>query len=201
MPTRSLFRLAAISGVLSATAIIVGKVLMLLPGPQPGEIADFISPLFGLGAIVGAYLWQREEAGRTGAAAFVVVFIGLALVTSLDFFGAFIRLELSEDLRDQLLEGSPGVAMAVSGVIFLVGVITFGTSLIRSGVYPKGAGWLFMIGFTFVPLVEVVGEGLVVVGSVLAGIGVFWLSGVLWTGTRDVSATGVAAGVSAPVDA
>lgn len=147
------------------------------------------------------YLWQREEAGRGGAAAFVTVFIGLGLVTSLDFFGAFIRLELSEDLRDQLLEGSPGVAMAVSGVIFLAGVIWFGISLIRSGVYPPPAGWLFMVGFVFVPLVEVVGDAVVVIGSIMAGVGVFWLSAVLWAGAAEVPVTRAEAGELAQIGA
>jgi hypothetical protein len=199
MTEQSLFRLAAVSGFVSAAAIIVGKVLMLLPGPQPGEIADFVSPLFGLGAIVGVYLWQRNEAGTFGAVAFVVVFIGLGLVTSLDFFGAFIRLELSEQLRDDLLEGSPGIAMAVSGIIFLAGVIMFGVSLIRSGVYPVRAGWFFMVGFVFVPLVEVVGETVVVVASVVAGVGVFWLSWVVWSEAGDLRVADAGASLSVPV--
>ena len=176
-----LFRLAAASGVVSALSIIVGKALMLLPGEQAGEIADFLSPLFGLGAIIGVYLFQRSQAGVYGAVAFAVVFVGLALVTSLDFFGAFIRLELSEELRDELLEGTPGLAMAVSALIFLTGVVMFGISLLRSGVYPRPAGWLFVIGFVLVPLVEVVGETVVALGSILAGISVLWLSVVLWS--------------------
>jgi hypothetical protein len=185
----SLFRLAAVSGVVSAVSIIVGKALMLLPGEQAGEIADFLSPLFGLGAIVGVYLFQRSQAGVYGAVAFVVVFVGLAMVTSLDFFGAFIRLELSEELRDELLEGTPGLAMAVSALIFLTGVVMFGISLLRSGVYPRPAGWLFIIGFVFVPLVEVVGETAVALGSILAGISVLWLSSVLWSGSSRAPAS------------
>lgn len=199
MTEQQLFRLAAVSGFVSAAAIILGKVLMLLPGPQPGEIADFVSPLFGLGAIVGVYLWQRNEAGTFGVVAFVVVFIGLGLVTSLDYFGAFIRLELSEQLRDDLLEGSPGTAMAVSGIIFLAGVMMFGISLIRSGVYPARAGWLFMVGFIFVPLVEVVGETIVVVASVVAGVSVFWLSWVVWSEAGDPRVAEAGVPLSVPV--
>jgi hypothetical protein len=188
MSDRALFRLAAMSGFVSGACIIVGKALMLLPGEQAGEIADFLSPLFGLGAIVGVYLFQRSQAGVYGAFAFVVVFAGLALVTSLDFFGAFIRLELSEELRDELLEGTPGLAMAVSALIFLTGVVMFGISLVRSGVYPRPAGWLFAVGFVFVPLGETVGETVVALGSILAGISVLWLSSVLWSGSTPARA-------------
>jgi hypothetical protein len=181
MSDLSLYRLAAVSGFISAVSIIVGKALILLPGEQAGEIADFVSPLFGLGAIVGVYLFQRSQAGVYGAVAFVVVFVGLALVTSLDFFGAFIRLELTEELREELLEGPAGLAMAVSALIFLSGVVMFGISLLRSGVFPRAAGWLFIAGFVFVPLVEVVGETVVAFASVVAGISVLWLSSVLWS--------------------
>ncbi len=61
-------------------------------------------------------------------------------------------------------------------------MITFGISLIRSGVYPAAAGWLFIVGFVFIPLVEVVGEAVVVIASIVAGVSVFWLSAVLWAG-------------------
>ena len=43
------------------------------------------------------------------------LFIGLALVVSLDYFGAFIRLQLPEDMRDELLETSAGIVAAISG--------------------------------------------------------------------------------------
>lgn len=191
MSDRSLFRLAAASGFVSGASIILGKALMLLPGEQAGEIADFVSPLFGLGAIVGVYLFQRSAAGVYGAVAFVVVFLGLALVTSLDFFGAFIRLELTEDVRDELLEGTAGLAMAVSALVFLAGVVMFGISLLRSRVYPRPAGWLFMTGFVFIPLVEVVGETVVAVGSILAGTSVLWLSWYLWSSSSRARASHV----------
>jgi hypothetical protein len=183
MSDRSLYRLAAVAGLISGAAIILGKVLMLLPGEQAGEIADFMSPLFGLGAIVGVYLFHRERAGLFGAVGFVVMFVGLGLVTSLDFYGAFVRLELDEDVREGVLEGSAGLAMAVSALIFLVGTVLFGSSLVRSGVYPRPVGWLFVVGFVFVPLVEVVGELVVALGSILAGVSVLWLGMVLWSAT------------------
>jgi hypothetical protein len=39
------------------------------------------------------------------------------------------------------------MAMAVSALIFLAGVVMFGISLVRSGVDPRPAGWLFIVGF------------------------------------------------------
>lgn len=193
MSTTRLFRWGAVAGFVSAVAMILGKVLMLLPSEWPGEVSDFVSPLFGLLAVLTVYLWQREPAGLSGAIAFVFMFIGLALVTSLDFFGAFIRLELSEEIRDQLMEGTPGIAFATSGLIFLLGVILFGISLLHSQQYPKLPSWLFLVGFVLVPLGELLPEWVIVAGSVMAGIGVFWLSGVVWSGAGRAPANGDAA--------
>jgi hypothetical protein len=180
MSARLLFRLGAYAAIASGLAIVVGKVLMLRPDPQAGEIFDFFSPLFGLFAVVAVYLWQREASGTFGGVAFIVMFIGLALVTSLDFFGAFIRLELSEAIRDELMEGSPGVVAAISGLTFLVGEILFSISILRAKVFPPAAAWLFMVGFIPMTLIEVLSDEIVAIGSVVAGAGIGWLGVALW---------------------
>jgi hypothetical protein len=127
------------------------------------------------------YLWQRKPSGRFGAVAFVMAFTGLVLVTALDYFGAFIRLQIPPEAMAQLMEGSAGMVAATSGLIFLVGEILFGISVIRAGLFPKIATALFMIGFVPVPLVEVFPFEVVAVGSVMAGIGIIWWGLSLWS--------------------
>jgi hypothetical protein len=137
MVTSALYRWSAICGWISGLSILVGKILAYSPYPQVGEIFDFISPLSGLLAVSGIYLWQREKAGRFGILAFGLVFIGLALLTCLDFFGAFIRLQLSEATRVQIMEGPAGLIAMFSGLIFLLGEILFGISVLRAGIFSK----------------------------------------------------------------
>lgn len=110
-----------------------------------------------------------------------MVFFGLALVLCLDFFGAFMRLQLAEDTLAQLMDGPAGLVALISGLTFLVGEILFAISVIRAGVFSKIAAWLFMIGFVPVPLVELFPFSVVAVGSVLAGIGIFWWGLSLWS--------------------
>jgi hypothetical protein len=181
MSRANLYRLSALAAIASGICIIIGKLLTLLPDPQAGEVFDFFSPLFGLFAILGIYFWQRVQSGRFGAVAFIVVFTGLVLVTALDYFGAFIRLEIPPDVMTQIMEGSTGMVAAFSGLIFLVGEILFGISAIRAGVFPKAAVWLFMIGFIPVPLVEVFPFSIVAAGSVIAGVGIMWWGLSLWS--------------------
>lgn len=79
MSDSKLYRLSAMAGIISGVSIIIGKLLIPLTSPQAGEIFDFLSPLFGLLATVGFYLWQRKEAGILGTVGFIMLFIGLAL--------------------------------------------------------------------------------------------------------------------------
>ncbi len=181
MSTSNLYRLSALAAMLSGICVIIGKLLALFPDPQAGEILDFFSPLFGLFATLGIYFWQRKQSGAFGAVAFIVVFTGLVLVTALDYFGAFIRLEIPTDVMAQIMEGSTGMVAAFSGLIFLVGEILFGISVIRAGVFPKIAAVLFVVGFIPVPLVEVFPFGIVAAGSVMAGVGIIWLGLSLWS--------------------
>ena len=174
MSEKALYQLSAMAGVLSGHCIIIGKLLIPLPNRQIGEIFDFFSPFFALLFAVGLYLRQRRESGIFGGVAFAVLFMGLAAVVSLDYFGAFILPHLPEGMEDLIWESPAGVVAAVSGLVFLLGEILFGISVIRAGVFSKIAAILFMVGMFFVPLGEVFPESVVVIGSIIAGAGLVW---------------------------
>jgi hypothetical protein len=127
---------------------------------------------------VGLYLRHRKESGVFGGVAFIVLFIGLALVVSLDYFGAFMRLELPPGTAEQLMEGPSGPVFAGSLLIFLIGELLFGISVIRAGVFSKIAAVLFIIGMVPVALhlSGVFPESVVVISSVVAGLGLIWWS-------------------------
>jgi len=171
---KSLYRLSALAGILSGLCIILGKLLIPLPNRQIGEIFDFFSPFLALLFAVGLYLRQREQSGIFGGVAFIVLFMGLATIVSLDYFAAFIAPYLPEGTVDQLWESPVGVAAAISGLVFLIGEILFGISVIRTGIFSKIASILFILGMFLIPLGEVIPESAVVVGSIIAGIALIW---------------------------
>jgi hypothetical protein len=176
MSTKTLYRLSALAGVLSGLCIIIGKLVIPLPNRQVGEIIDFFSPLFALLFAIGLYLRQRKESGVFGFVGFVVLFLGLAMVVSLDYIGAFINPYLPAGMMDQILNGPTGAVAATSGLTFISGEILFGISVIRAGLFSKIASTLFMVGMFFVPLGSVFPESAVVIGSMIAGVGLIWWS-------------------------
>ena len=104
----------------------------------------------------------------------IILFFGLATVVSLDYFGAFIGPYLPEGMVDQILEGPTGIVFAISGLTFIIGEILFGISAIRAGMYSKIAAILFIIGMFTIPLAGKIPASAVVIGSIIAGIGLIW---------------------------
>lgn len=178
MSTKTLFRLTAIAGIIGGVSIILGKLLIPLPNRQIGEIFDVFAAFFGLFLLMGVYLMHRRESGVFGGIAFIVFFTGLAAVLCLDYFGAFMALELPAGTVDQLLDGRNGPVFAASGLAFLIGELLFGISVIRAGVFSKIAAGLFMVGLIPVGLhlSGIFPEYVVNIGSVLAGLGMIWWS-------------------------
>ena len=178
MSTKTLYRLSAIAGIIAGVSIILGKLLIPLPNRQVGEVFDVFAAFFGLFLLMGVYFMHRRESGAFGGIAFILFFTGLVAVLCLDYFGAFMALELPAGTIDQLLEGRNGPVFAASGIAFLVGEILFGISVIRAGVFSKIAAVIFMVGMIPVGLhlSGIFPEYVVNIGSVLAGFGMIWWS-------------------------
>lgn len=178
MSTSTLYRLGAAVGFLSGVCIIIGRLLARLPDPQAGEIVDWISPLLALFFSIALYLGQRRESGVFGGVAFILLFTGLVMLVSLDFYGAFIRIQLPEAAIAQVEEGPSAPVFVASLFTFLIGEILFGISVIRAGVYSKIAAILFMAGLVTVALhpTGIFPEPVVDIGATAVGLGLIWWS-------------------------
>jgi len=178
MSTSTLYRLGALAGVLSGVWIITGRLLARLPNSQPGEIVDWLSPLFALYLAIALYLGQRRQSGVFGGIAFIVLFTGLVMLVSLDYYGAFIRIHLPQSMIAQIEQGPSAPVFVSSLLTFLIGELLFGISVIRAGVYSKIAAILFMLGLVIVALhpTGIFSESLVDIGAASVGIGMIWWS-------------------------
>jgi hypothetical protein len=156
----------------------LGRLLARQPNTLPGEIFDFFSPFFALFLAIALYLGQRRESGVLGGVAFIILFSGLVFLTSLDYYGTFIRFHLPEDVVTQVEEGPFAPVAMVSLFTFLIGEILFGISVIRAGVYSKIAAILFMAGLLPVALhpTGIFPESVVDIGATAVGVGLIWWS-------------------------
>ncbi len=117
-----------------------------------------------------------------GGVAFVVLFIGLTALVSLDFYGAFIRIYLPDAMIEQIEEGPSAPVFVGLLFTFLVGEILFGISVIRAGIYSKIAAVLFMVGLLPVALhpTGIFPESVVTLGAIAVGAALIWWGGTLY---------------------
>jgi hypothetical protein len=176
MSATTLYRLGAVAGLLSGVCMILGRILARLPNTQPGEIIDWFAPTFALFFAIFLYLGQRRESGVFGGVAFIILFAGLVVVVCLDFYGAFMRIYLPADMIAMIEEGPSAPIFVVGLLIFLIGEILFGISVIRAGVYSKIAAILFMVGLIPVMLhpTGIFPESIVDIGAAVTGAGLIW---------------------------
>jgi len=179
MSTTTLYSLSALAGIIAGICIILGTVLNDLV-KKNGAFYNFLGALIGLFGITGVFLWQRNEAGTFGVVAYVVVFIGLALIACNDYAGSFITPNLPSDVQTQLGNSSFMRVMYISFSIFLVGEILFGISTIMAGVFSKITAMLFMIGFLGTTM-RPVNQFITFIGLTMSGAALIWWGVSLWT--------------------
>ncbi len=182
MATGTLYSLSAIAGVIAGVCIILGALFStLVKSSSPvGAFFNFLGALIGLFGITGIYIWQSSQADVFGLIAYVLVFVGLALIACIDYSGAFIGASLSMEDMARLDQGTALQIKSISGLIFLVSEILFGISVILAGVYSVIAAVLFMIGFLATPLRQAY-PIVTFIGLTASGIGIIWWSVSLWS--------------------
>jgi len=102
-------------------------------------------------ALIGIYERQSRAAGTFGLWAFVVAFLGTALLAGNNWGEVFVWPTLAQ-VAPNVLSGQATEAplylltgISLSFPIFSIGVILFGVATIRAGVYPRWAAVLLIV--------------------------------------------------------
>jgi hypothetical protein len=116
-----------------------------------------LAGLLLLVGLAGLYFRQSEDGGLLGVVGFLVAFYGTVMAVGALWANAFVAPSLArEELR--LLDAAHPTALAAGftlsyGAVAL-GWLLFGASTLRTGLYPRQASVLLMIGaaLTWLPL-------------------------------------------------
>ena len=135
---------SAVAGVL----LLLGHVLDLGGDPEYGTALGGILVLAAhvvlVFAFVALYAAQAEQSGLLGILGMVLSVVGTTLVSGvvlIEIAGA------SGAEADAVLRAGLTSALALlGGLAFLIGLILFGASTMRAGVFPRLAGLLLIVG-------------------------------------------------------
>jgi hypothetical protein len=201
MATTTLYRLSAVSLVLSFVFSLLGGVLHPVVDGQSHSVEAFLAPrspwaqysiyvgcLFLMLGLPGGFLFFREQLGRLGFVGFTMYMLGNALsAMSHLVVEAFVGPTLAADpdarhlVSDQgeIVDATSFVTLqAVGGLVFVISLLVIGVALVRAHGIPSWTGVVLVAGalLLFVPLPErPVVTGLVVElprGLVVASLGV-----------------------------
>lgn len=186
--SKSLFRLGGLSALLGGILMEVDVVLHLFVDDTlkpvdlgglsheawhvPGVVA---LPLVLLG-LVTVYARQSRLAGRPGLWGLVLLIFGMTVgaIYSTVFHGIFLPAieDLQSGLFETLVDNTTAAqfyrGVIVQGLGLGLGAILFGVATIRSKVFPRPAGWLFIGAALFAAANEFLGEAQLVSRTLFA---------------------------------
>jgi hypothetical protein len=172
-----LYSLTAWSLMASGTFIIFKKLVVepFLPLNVATNAFGTFGLLFGLFALTGIALYQREATGMFGLIAYIVQWFGLAAVSGVDYARNYILPFMSKSEIQALLAGQTKLAFLVSALFFLAGVILFSIAMLRARLFPAVPVVMYMIGFSIWSLSFALPAIVALSAQIVGAVGIAWM--------------------------
>ncbi len=142
---------------------------------------------------IGLYLQQAETAGRFGAIAFLLAFIGSALLLAHEWSQIFFVRELAFSAPEvlQSLESEEklnlfNISALAALSTFVLGWILFSISMLKTSVYSRRGPILLIVGFFATPMLAAALPDMwgLIIGNAVLGSGWFLLGSELYSSNR-----------------
>lgn len=182
MSTRTVYRIAAVAGLLCALALCFNAARRggLLPTNEFTRGLAPLAQLFGLPVLTALYLHVRPRAGALGLAGYAANSAGLAGLVGAEYVVNFVFPYLPTAQVTALVAGVTGTMFTLTQVLFLLGATVFAVALARAGSLPPVGAALYLLGAIPIGLRGVLPDVTLNPGLVVAALGVGVLALALW---------------------
>lgn len=138
-------RFGAVCGVVLALSIGVPGAIEAFTGETAAtSLVIGLGTAFGAPAVVAFHGHQAHASGRFGAFAYAANVLGLGLFTGVAFA---LNLVIFFQEPGQVAPLT-SVVLRVASLVFVLGTVLFGVSMVRAKVFPAVPAWGYGIGFT-----------------------------------------------------
>ncbi len=185
MNSTLLFRpIGGITSVISGLFLAIAHLINLLGGSENGTVLGqslvLIAHLGLCFAFIGLFEAQGKSNGLLGTLGMVFGMIGTIFVTAV----VFVEIAGASGVNvDQIFnEGVSGIIYMVGPLLFVIGLILVGISVMKEGILPRIGGLCLIVGtfvFALASLIPSFEAFISFIGGAITGIGFVWLGGYL----------------------
>jgi len=172
---KSITLMGRITSILSGILLVCAHSLNLGAGEQGsvfGSLLVFVAHLLLVFAFFGLYIQQGDRNGLLGFFAMLVGNIGNIIVTAIVFVE--IAQASGENIHHVFTTPVTQPIYSFGPLLFVIGMILLGVSMIRAKVFPVFSGYLLLIGTIVFAVASVSGDIqkiVEVIGSLFTGAG------------------------------
>lgn len=194
MYSSALLRSSAALGILSGAFMAAPAAVELVTGETAlTSLLLGLSPAAAVPVAVALHARQVRAAGGFGTAAHLVNLLGLGLFGGAAFSLNIALYPLDDAVLGELMGGPTGLIVLACGLVFALGSVLFGVSMVRARVHPRVPAWGYTIALPALAVVAPLPDSpLSIAVHVLAGASVAWLAVVLWARAEAPAPTPVA---------
>ncbi len=178
MQIATLYRLGSSAFILSG---IFNMIADFLP-TMLTRLLNFGGVAAGILGLTAVYLYQRRESKVFGFSSYVLTTLGFIGIAGFLFVDAFVFPYLDPSLQAALTNGPTGIAIFISVIAYVLGVLLFVIASFRARVYPKIPLLFWGLGVMPTPLALVLPAGVITIAELIVSIGIIWIGVALWQG-------------------
>lgn len=148
MLSATLARLGAWCGVAAGLTLGLPAAVEAVTGET--SVTSFVlgvSPALAIPLLVVLHLRHSEAAGPFGAVAYTINVVGLGLFGGAAFALNMVLFYLDDPVVEEVVQGPTSLGLLGSAVVFTVGTVLFGISMVRARVHPRVPAVLYIVAF------------------------------------------------------
>lgn len=185
-----------IGAIVGGLCLVVGHLLNYIGGQPTGTTGGkslvFVGHVVLVFAFIGLYSYQRtHDRAPVGRIGMLMSTIGTVLVSAI----VFVELAGTTGVDTTPVFEAAGTTLlyTVGPLVFVLGMVTVGASIIRRHDLPRGGGGLLIAGtavFAGASIVTAFASLLTLAGAVLTATGFVWLGGTIYTSSNGQTGRG-----------